>query len=180
MGSTLSGSFGEKGHLTGRSHRPVWLQARYKFSFLTIHSFNHFSVHTAHTSGSCVTYVIVGRIWVLLFTLISTVVIHVDLQRESITFWTIKQFIHFSDYIHTYSVEVCGYFNSFLIFVCVHLGSSVGLAIRSDGLQLYLLFLLLLQRRLLVVMTLLWTGQPGERGRKRTPSPLASFPFSCP
>lgn len=37
--------------------------------------------HRVHTSGLCVTYVIIGRIRVLLFTLISTVLIDVNLQR---------------------------------------------------------------------------------------------------
>lgn len=59
--------------------------------------------------------------------------------------------------------------------VYMYLSSSVGLSIRGDGLQLYLLFFLFLQRWLGVVMTLLWTGEPEE---SRTSSILAISPNS--
>lgn len=72
-------------------------------SSLLIHSFLH--THIWFVARLCITYVIIGRIWVLLFTLISTVVIHVDLHKKSIGF--IHHFIHFSDNIPTYLPACC-------------------------------------------------------------------------
>lgn len=59
------------------------------FKFLslqdTVSSFQHTHSQYMHDDLRF-TYIIIGRIWVLLFTLISTVLIHVNLQRENITY----------------------------------------------------------------------------------------------
>lgn len=90
-----------------------------------------------------VTYVIIGRIRVLLLALVSAVLVHVDLRREG------SHVKHSTIQIPSPSSERVRR---------QYLSGSVGLPVGGDGLQLDLLLLLLLDGRLLVVVALLGAG----------------------